>query len=70
MKQDDEDSLKRDKKSNKENGEEDMAVMERELREMQKLQEKRTLTREQLRKALIKETIKNNYTALERLSRT
>ncbi|MCY8011267.1 hypothetical protein MOB66_02220 [Bacillus haynesii] len=49
---------------------EKMAVIEKELKEMQKLQRKKVLTREQLRTAMIKESIKNNYEALERLSRT
>jgi hypothetical protein len=53
----------------KEAGENDMAVTEKELKEMQKLRQKK-MTREQLRKALIKETIKENYKALYRLSRT
>lgn len=62
------DNSKKTKKETREK--EKMAVIERELKEMQKLQQKRKLTREQLRKALIKETIKDNYEALQRLSRT
>ncbi|MDL5023371.1 hypothetical protein [Bacillus velezensis] len=62
------DTSKNPKKETREK--EKMAVIERELKEMQKLQQKRNLTRQQLRKALIKETIKDNYEALQRLSRT
>ncbi|MCY7479589.1 MULTISPECIES: hypothetical protein [Bacillus] len=59
-------------RSTKENaGEsEKMAILEKELEKMQKLQQKKSLTREQLRTAMIKQSIKNNYKALERLSRT
>ncbi|MGR6904969.1 hypothetical protein [Lysinibacillus sp. BSL11] len=72
MEQDDKElqNLEGNQKSNEKNGDNDMAIIEKELRDMQKLQQKRTLTREQLRKALIKETIKDNYSAIERLSRT
>lgn len=49
---------------------EKMAILEKELEKMQKLQQKKSLTCEQLRTAMIKQSIKNNYKALERLSRT
>lgn len=72
MKQDDDELEKlSDKQKDKyEIGEDDMAVIEKELKEMQKLQQRRKLTREEIRKAMIKQTIQENYEALQRLSRT
>ncbi|WAI17459.1 hypothetical protein [Bacillus cereus] len=70
------DDDKLDKLSDEQNdknkiGENDMPVLEKELKDMQKLQQqKRKLTREELRKAMLKQTIRENYEALERLSRT
>ncbi|UNY39966.1 hypothetical protein KLEB273_gp095 [Bacillus phage vB_BauM_KLEB27-3] len=49
---------------------EKMAILEKELEKMQKLQQKKSLTCEQLRTAMIKQSIKNNHKALERLSLT
>lgn len=72
MKQDDNELEKlSDKQKDKYGlGEDDMAVIEKELKEMQQLQQKHKLTREELRKAMIKQTIQENYEALQRLSRT
>lgn len=73
----DDDELDNDKLSdkkedaNEKKGEKDMAVIEKELKEMQQLQQQqRKLTRDEIRKAMIKQTIQENYKALERLSRT
>lgn len=73
----DDDELDNDKLSKKEEdanekkGEKDMAVIEKELKKMQQLQQqKRKLTRDEIKKAMIKQTIHENYEALERLSRT
>lgn len=58
------------KEEDSKTGEDDMAVAEKELKNMQQLQQKRKLTREQIREAMIKQTIQENYEALHRLSRT
>ncbi|WHZ03403.1 hypothetical protein QNH48_01510 [Neobacillus sp. YX16] len=57
-------------KNKKEVGEEDMAIAEKELKTMQQLQQKKKLTRNEIRDAILKRSIQNNYKALERLSRT
>jgi hypothetical protein len=62
------DKLSRKKNTKREIGEDDMAVMDKELQDVQKLRQ--NVNRAQLRKALIKETIKENHKALQRLSRT
>jgi hypothetical protein len=46
-----------------------MKVMEKELKDMQKQKDK-NMTMTDLKKALIKESIRNNNEALQRLSRT
>lgn len=51
-----------------ETGEDEMTVIEKGLKDMQKPQS--NVNRAKLRKALIKETIKENNEALKRLSRT
>jgi len=51
-------------------GEDDMAIAEKELKDMQQLQQKKKLTRDEIRNAMIKQTIQENYEALQRLSRT
>lgn len=48
-----------------------MAVIEKELSKMQKLQQpKDKRNRDEIRKALIKQTVQENHVALRRLSRT
>lgn len=48
----------------------DMAVLEKELEQMKLQQTKRKLTKDEMRKALLKQSVRDNYEALERLSRT
>lgn len=58
------------KEEDSKTGEDDMAVAEKELKNVQQLQQRRKLTKEEIRKAMIKQTIQENYEALHRLSRT
>lgn len=48
----------------------DMAVLEKELEQMKLQQKKQKLTKDEMRKALLKQSVRDNYEALERLSRT
>ncbi|MCA0149717.1 hypothetical protein LCD52_13030 [Rossellomorea vietnamensis] len=57
-----------DKRSKQKAGD-NMKVMEKELKDMQK-QKNKDMTMKDLKKALIKESIRNNDEALQRLSRT
>ncbi|MFJ7680441.1 hypothetical protein ACIQXQ_20720 [Peribacillus sp. NPDC097198] len=63
------DKLSDNPKNNDGTGEDDMAVIEKELETMQTLQQKK-MKRDQLRNALIKQTIRQNREALQRLSRS
>ena len=60
----------RDREKEKMGDADDMAVLEKELEQMKLQQQKRKLSKDELRKALLKQTARDNYEALERLSRT
>lgn len=69
----DKDKLSNKEKNEKKTGEHDnMAVTEKELKDMQKLQQKqrKPMTREEMRKAILDKSIKKNHEALHRLSQT
>lgn len=60
----------RDREKEKMGDADDMAVLEKELEQMKLQQQKRKLTKDEMRKALLKQSVRDNYEALERLSRT
>ena len=64
------DKLSDEEREKKGTGDNDMVIAERELKDMQQQLQKKKLTREELRKALLKQSVRDNYEALERLSRT